>query len=169
MSPRRMLVAHTAHCFEGAIFAAAVLAYHGHKPLLLDLQAARGDFDHVVAPFKSGRYWGAISKTNHGVLRYREPVYASIRELALSYFHEYFLQSTGKKTLRAYSAPFNLSKIPLTRWLTPDYDLIDLVNALEDSKHFNVAPAPQLKNLRTADTIEIKMAEHVEWPKKRTR
>jgi hypothetical protein len=165
MSPRRMIAAKTAHCFEGALFAAAALMYHGHKPLLLDLQAARGDQDHVVALFKSGPYWGAISKTNHGVLRYREPVYATVRELALSYFHEYFLQRNGKKTLRAFSLPFNLSKYKLEDWLTADDDLIDLVNDLEDSPHKPIAPSAVLKRLRKADKIEIAMADHVEWPK----
>ena len=166
MSPRRMIKAKTAHCFEGALFAAAALAYHGHKPLIMDLQAARGDTDHVVALFKDGRYWGAISKTNHGVLRYREPVYATVRELALSYFHEYFLQINGKKTLRAYSAPFDVSKYKFDEWFSAEDELIDVVNDLEDSPHHDIAPASQLKKLRKADKIEILMAEREEWPKK---
>lgn len=166
MSPRRLIKAKKAHCFEGAVFAAAVLAYHGHKPLLLDLQATKDDTDHVVALFRSGTYWGAISKTNHGVLRYREPVYASVRELALSYFHEYFLQKSGKKTLRAYSDPFDLSKYPVAGWLTTEEDLVDLVNDLEDSPHHRIVPLPYAKKLRKADAIEIKIADHVEWPKK---
>ncbi len=167
MSARRVLTHGTAHCFEGALLAAAALMYHGHKPLLMDLQAARGDQDHVVALFKEGSYWGAISKTNHGVLRYREPVYASVRELALSYFHEYFLQSSGKKTLRAYSEPFDLSKYTAEDWLTSEDDLIDLVNALDDSTHHQIVPTEHLRKLRKADAIEIKMADHVEWPKRK--
>ena len=87
LSPRRVMREGHAHCIEGAVFAAAVLWYHGQEPLVLDLKAARGDFDHVIAVFKKDGYFGAISKTNHAVLRYREPVYNTIRELLLSYFH----------------------------------------------------------------------------------
>jgi hypothetical protein len=104
-SPRLVLAHKEAHCFEGALFAAAVLWYHGKKPLLLDLKTGRGDFDHVVTLFKTNGYWGAISKTNHAVLRFRDPLYKTIRELALSYAHEYFLDN-GKKTLLSYSRPF---------------------------------------------------------------
>ncbi|MDP3731184.1 MAG: hypothetical protein Q8R34_01670, partial [bacterium] len=86
MSPRRVLRENKAHCLEGAFLVAAVLWFHGEKPLLLDLKTTDCDFDHVVALFRKGGCWGAISKTNHAVLRYREPVYASPRELAMSYF-----------------------------------------------------------------------------------
>ena len=162
MSPRRMIAAGRAHCFEGALFAAAVLMYHGHKPLLLDLQTTSDDQDHVVALFREGKYWGAISKTNHAVLRFRDPVYASVRELALSYFHEYFL-SNGKKTMRAYSDPFDVSKLPIESWLTAEDDLIDMVNALDESPHHDVVSKDLVKRLRKADEIEIKTFDSVEW------
>src|SRR3989344_6839668 len=80
MSPRRVIREKTAHCFEGALFACAALAYHGKKPLLLDLVTIDRDEDHVVALFKENGLWGAISKTNHPILRYRDPVYKSIPE-----------------------------------------------------------------------------------------
>ncbi len=101
-----------AHCFEGALIAATALQMQGWRPLLLDLKTVQPDFDHVVALFKEGKYWGAISKTNHNVLRYRDPIYLSVRELAMSYFNEYFL-ANGKKTLRKYSKPFDLSRVTL--------------------------------------------------------
>ncbi len=164
MSPRRMIAAGTAHCFEGALFAAAALMHHGHKPLLLDLRTTSDDQDHVVALFKVDKYWGAISKTNHAVLRFRDPVYANVRELALSYFHEYFL-GNGKKSMRAYSDPFDLSRLPLDSWLTADEDLIDLVNALDDSPHHDIVTKDMIKNLRRADVIEIKTFDSVEWKK----
>lgn len=167
MSVRRVIESKTAHCFEGALFAAAALMYNGQRPLLLDLQADKSDQDHVVTLFRSGKFWGALSKTNHGVLRYREPIYGSVRELALSYFHEYFLQKNGKKTLRAYSDPFDLSKQKSTDWLIGSEDLIDLVNELEDSPHHRIVTPAQIRTLRKADAIEIKMADHVEWFKKR--
>ncbi len=106
-SPREVLKIGKAHCMEGALLAAAILEFHGYKPFLLDLRSTDDDLDHVVALFKQFGCWGAISKTNHAVLRYREPIYKTIRELSLSYFHEYFLDS-GRKTLREYSAPFDL-------------------------------------------------------------
>lgn len=162
MSPRRTIAAGTAHCFEGALFAAAALMYHGHKPLLLDLQTTSDDQDHVVTLFKQGKFWGAISKTNHAVLRYRDPIYVSVRELALSYFHEYFL-GNGKKTMRAYSDPFDLSKLPLESWLTAEDDLVDLVDMLDDSPHNQILTHEMLKALRKADQIEIKTFDSVEW------
>lgn len=164
MSPRRMIAAGTAHCFEGALFAAAALMYHGQKPLLLDLRTTSDDQDHVVALFREGAYWGAISKTNHAVLRFRDPVYVSVRELALSYFHEYFL-GNGKKTMRAYSEPFDLSKLPLESWLIAEEDLIDLVNMLDDSPHTEIVSKDTVKRLRRADDIEIKTFDSVEWKK----
>src|SRR3989344_6708420 len=97
-SPREVMKVGEAHCIEGALMAATALWYHDKSPLLLDLVTSKSDFDHVVALFKVGKHWGALSKTNHAVLRYREPVYKSVRELAMSYFHEYFLDN-GKKTL----------------------------------------------------------------------
>lgn len=130
----------------------------GRKPLLLDLRTTTRDADHVVALFKRGKYWGAISKTNHAVLRYREPIYKSVRELAMSYFHEYFLDN-GKKTMRKFSKPFDLSKLAPSKagtkidWLTSKEDLISLVDALDKSPHENILPKGH--KLRKADKVEI--------------
>ena len=60
MSPRRVLRERTAHCFEGALFAAAALRFLGYPPLIVDL-AAHNDDDHVIAVFKENRLWGAIA------------------------------------------------------------------------------------------------------------
>lgn len=165
MGPARMLRAGTAHCFEGALFAAACLQAHGQKPLLMDLQTTSDDQDHVVALFKQGKCWGAISKTNHNILRYREPVYETIRELALSYFHEYFLED-GTKTLRAYSEPFDLSRWH-EDWVNADHDLIDLVNALDDSPHYKILPKGT--ELRKADKVEIAGMSNEEWPRRKAK
>src|SRR5258708_3653113 len=107
-SPLGVLREGNAHCLEGAMLGAYVLSLHGYKPLILHLKTTKDDFDHVLAPFKQNGLWGALSKTNHAVLRYREPVYKNIRELSMSYFHEYFLNN-GMKTLRAYSRPLDLN------------------------------------------------------------
>lgn len=167
MSPREVLKKRKAHCMEGALLAATALWYHGQKPLLLDLVTTKNDDDHVVALFKQNGYWGAISKTNHAVLRFREPVYKTVRELAMSFFHEYF-KNSGQKTLRKYSAPFDLSKIKDRSWLVSGEDLWDINNALDDYKHFSILSSRQIKTLSKADKIEIDAGKLLEWsPKSR--
>ncbi len=119
-SPRRVLRDRTAHCMEGALFCAAALRMLGHPPLLLDLEAVRDD-DHVLAIFRLRGHWGAIAKSNYAGLRYREPVYRSLRELAMSYFEHYF-NLRREKTLRAYSRPVNLSRFDSIAWMTSEQD-----------------------------------------------
>ncbi len=161
-SPGRMLRERKAHCMEGALFAAATLWFHGKKPLLMDLRTTQEDSDHVVALFREGKRWGAISKTNHIVLRFREPVYASPRELAMSYFHEYFLD-TGIKTMRSFSRPFDLSRGVRKDWMTTEDDLWEIAIALDDSPHENVLVKGQVRRLRKADSIEIQAGKIEEW------
>jgi hypothetical protein len=122
-SPRRVLAERTAHCLEGAIFAAAALRVLGFPPLLLDLEAVQ-DTDHVIAVFRTRGRWGAIAKSNFSGLRYREPVYRSLRELVMSYFEGY-VNLRGERTLRAYSRPVNLAPFDRTRrgWMTSPTDL----------------------------------------------
>lgn len=168
MSVRRVLREKKAHCFEGALVAAYALYVHGRKPLLLDLSTTSSDIDHVVALYKENGYWGAISKTNHACLRFRDPVYKTVRELAVSYFHEYFLNDTGVKTLRAYSKPFDLRKYMNKKdmdWVNSEEDVTALVDALEDSPHFPLFPKENLKYLRNADKMERKAGQIVEWRK----
>ncbi len=160
-SPRNVLREKKMHCFEGALVAALALWIHDEPPLLLDLKAP-GDADHVVALYKRHGYWGGISKTNHAVLRFRDPVYKTVRELALSYFHEYFDNATGKKMLRSYSKPFNLKRCG-TRWITAQEDLDDIAEALDASPHFPIAPKENFRYLRKADATERKAGEIVEW------
>lgn len=162
MSPRRVLETKTAHCLEGALLAAAVLAYHGEKPLLLDFRTIPTDEDHVVALFRQNGYWGAISKTNHAILRYREPVYESMRELAMSFFHEYLMWD-GRKSLRAYSMPFDLSKFAPERWITAQEELFWLVEALDRCRHFPAVPKKNLRLLRKAYDVELRAMKIVEW------
>ncbi len=161
-SPRRVLRDRTAHCVEGALFAAAALWYHGQVPLLLDLKTTTDDLEHVVALFRRGLYWGAISKTNHVVLRYREPIYRSVRELAMSYFHEYFLDN-GKKTLRSFSRPFDLRVKRHQGWVTTLDDLWELCQALDDSPHETILTPAMVRGLRRADPIEREAGKIVQW------
>lgn len=165
LCPREVLQEQKAHCMEGALLAAAALWYHGRKPLLIDLTTTDNDEDHVVAVFKVSGYYGAISKTNHGVLRYREPIYKTPRELVLSYFHEYFL-NTGQKTLRTYSKPFDISKLSHLNWITSRNGIMQLIELMNDSPHYQILTKTQVKNLRKADKVEIKAGKIVEWPRK---
>lgn len=166
MSPSRVRREGRAHCLEGALFAASALRALGYRPLLLDLKAVAQDDDHVVALFQSHKRWGAISKTNHCVLRYREPVYATVRELALSYFHEYFLND-GRKTLRSYSVPVDLRRFDRREWMTDENDLWYIVKALDSARHFQILRKGQARDLRSADAIEIESGKFVEWKKKK--
>ncbi|WKZ27233.1 MAG: hypothetical protein QY311_00545 [Candidatus Paceibacterota bacterium] len=166
-SPRIVMRERNAHCFEGALFAATTLWYHGHKPLLLDLQTAPHDFDHVVALFQRDGLWGAISKTNHAVLRWRDPIYRTVRELALSYFHEYFLDS-GEKTLRAYSRPFSLERFGV-QWVASDEPLWYIGDALDASPHEPIAPARALRRARRAEAFERAVMSREEYARTHTK
>ncbi|MDQ5962124.1 MAG: hypothetical protein QG669_517 [Patescibacteria group bacterium] len=161
MSPREVIQHKKAHCMEGALLAGSILWYHGHTPYILDLKTTRSkkDSDHVVALFKEHGHWGAISKTSHAVLRFREPIYKTLRELVLSYFHEYFLDD-GTKTLRSYSKPFNLKSLG-TKWIVSDEDLWEIGATLDECVHYPLIPK-QLKKLRKADPIEISAGKLVE-------
>lgn len=166
MSPRRVLREKRAHCLEGAMFAAAALRQQGRPPLVLDLEATDDDHDHVVALFRDRGRWGAISKTNHAVLRWREPVYRTVRELAMSYFHEYFLDD-GRKTLRAFSAPVDLSRFDKRGWMTAEEDLWDVERHLYGVRHFSILGPGQVRRLRPAGPIEISAGKIVEWKRPR--
>ncbi len=149
-SPIRTLRERKGHCLEGALLGAYILSLHGFPPLLLHLKTAKNDFDHVVAPFKTRGRWGALSKTNHSVLRYRDPVYKNIRELAMSYFHEYFTDD-GKKNLRQYSRPLNLESFGKD-WIYSEKDLWNIDRKLDKIRHY--AALPTKIELRSADPIE---------------
>lgn len=162
-SPKSVLQSKTAHCMEGAMFASACLRFHGHKPLIMDLEVTDKDDDHVIALFKKHNHWGSISKTNHSVLRYREPVYKSIRELAMSFFHEYFPDS-GHKVLRAYSNPVNLSRFDKKNWMTSTEPVWFIPEHLTEIPHKPVLNKSQIKTLRKADEIEIQAGKLLEYP-----
>ncbi|HLH09480.1 MAG TPA: hypothetical protein VKW78_19740 [Terriglobales bacterium] len=115
-SPRRVMEEGTAHCLEGAIFAAAALRVNGYKPLLLDFEAVQ-DSDHVIAIYRMNEGWGAIAKSNFALIRFRDPVYRSLRELAMSYFDGYH-NLRGERTLRAFSRPVNLRRFDRLNWMT---------------------------------------------------
>tara|TARA_Y100000310_G_C20682781_1_gene817012 strand:- start:1075 stop:1746 length:672 start_codon:yes stop_codon:yes gene_type:complete len=163
LSPKSVLEKGTAHCMEGAMFAAAALRFHGHKPLIVDLVANKHDEDHVIAVFKKHGHWGCISKTNHHVLRYRDPIYKSIRELIMSCFHEYYPDS-GKKVLRFYSMPVNLSRFDSKNWMTSKEHVWYIPEYLTEIPHKRILSHSQIKSLREADEIEKKAGDLLEYP-----
>lgn len=120
-SPRRVLRDRVAQCVEGALFSAAALRLQGHPPMLLDLEAVR-DHDHVLALYRVKEHWGAIGKSNYTGLRFREPVYRTVRELVMSYF-EHYHNTRGEKTLRKYSRPVRLAQFDHLSWMTTEEDV----------------------------------------------
>jgi hypothetical protein len=167
LSPINVLKNNTCHCIEGAFLAAAIIWKNGlGKPFVVDMVGEKGDWDHVIAVFKKEGKWGAISKTNHAVLRYREPIYRDIRELVMSYFHEYTDENgKGRKTLRKYSEPINLSSFG-EDWITSSEDLWHIHDYIDSVKHFDILTREQEKHLRKADAIEIKIGDFTEFEKK---
>ncbi len=160
LSVREVLRQRRAHCIEGAMFAACALWVHGEPPLLLDLRAER-DYDHVVALFRRGRCWGAISKTNPAVLRWRDPVYRSLRELAMSYLHEY-ANRRNQKSLRSYAGPFDLRRFDPGVWANGK-NCWDVGATLDDLRHRPLLTKKQARALRLRDAVERKagaLTEH---------
>jgi hypothetical protein len=148
-SPRRVLRDRTAHCMEGALLAAAALRCHGHPPLLLDLEAVRDD-DHVLALFRSHGHWGAIGKSNFSGLRFREPVYRTLRELVMSYFEHYF-NDAAERTLRRYSRPVHLGRFDIRGWMTAEDDLWYIAEHLIERPHFSVFRNGSARRLTRVD------------------
>lgn len=159
-SPIQVIRENKAHCFEGAVLASALLAYHGHRPLLMDFATTYDDEDHTVALFKKNNKWGALSKTNHAVLKYRDPIYATPRELAMSYFHEYYLWD-GRKSLRAYSEAFDLSSYETSLWISDERGLDWLMKAISKNRYFPVLSDKMIRSLRRASPVELRALEIV--------
>ncbi len=147
-SPRWIIRKRLAHCFEGALFAAAALSFLGYEPEIVDMKAFNDD-DHVIAVFRESGFWGAVAKSNFTSLRYREPVYRSLRELIMSYF-DFFFNVKGEKSLRSYSAPFNLSVYNSRNWVTTDEDLEYIGNKIESLHHYNVLTENMITKLKPA-------------------
>jgi hypothetical protein len=164
---REVLRTRTAHCIEGAMLAAAALWVHGKPPLLLDLRATR-DFDHVVALFRRNGCWGAISKTNGVFLRWRDPVYRTLRELAMSYFHEY-CNRRDHKTLREYSVPYDLRRADPAVWSSGEKHAWEVAETLDDLRHFGLVSRRQLKEVTRRDAFEREAGKLQQYRKPATR
>jgi hypothetical protein len=158
-SPRRVLADRTANCIEGAVLAAAALRVQGEPTLIMDLTAVH-DEDHVIAVFRRGGLWGAIATSKFTGLRYREPVYRTVRELAMSYFEQYF-NLKGERTLRGYGRPVNLARFDALHWMTSPQDLWTVAEHLERIPHIPLLPpaaarrlTPLAPQLRAAGLLE---------------
>jgi hypothetical protein len=148
-SPQRVLRENTSHCFEGATFAAAALRVNGYPPLVIDLEAEH-DTDHVIAVYKQHGHWGAVAKSNYTGCRYREPVYRTLRELAMSYFEVYF-NLRRERTLRTFSNPVNLARFDRLDWMITDRQLWFIAEYLFTIRHFRLLPPKMSKRLHRLD------------------
>jgi hypothetical protein len=148
-SPRRVLRENTSHCYEGALFAAAALRVIGYPPLLLDLEAEH-DTDHVIAVYRMDGHWGALAKSNYTGCRYREPVYRTLRELALSYFEVYF-NLLGERTLRTFSRPVQMKRFDHLNWMTTEKPVWFVAEYLLTISHTPLISRVQAKRLHRLD------------------
>jgi hypothetical protein len=164
LSVRQVLAQRRAHCIEAAFVAACALWIHGEPPLVMHLDCEPRDDPHVVALFRRHGAWGAISKSNGAHLRYRDPIYRSLRELALSFFHEYF-DKHGRKTLRSYSVAFDLRRVNPGLWIT-QAGMCEETNArLAALRHYPLVSPRQAQRLARRDGFERRAAALVEYPK----
>jgi len=159
-SVRGVLRHRKAHCIEAAFTAACALWLQGEPPLVMDL-TAQGDSDHVVALFRRDGCWGAVSKSNHVWLRWRDPVYRSTRELAMSYFHEY--SNETRKSLRTYSRPVDLRRFAPDLWVTNEEDCWDVGAAIDDVRHYRLITAAQARRLMPRDPTEMRADDIVQY------
>jgi hypothetical protein len=159
-SARMALKNNSCHCIEAAFIAAGALLLHGKPALLMDFQAS-GDDDHVLALFKQDKHWGAISKSNSIWLRWRDPVYASPRELAMSYFHEYVREK--HKTLRRVSKPFDIGKYDPDYWLTSQENCWAMAEEIDASPHVDLISKIQARKLKLRDSLETRAGDFKEF------
>jgi hypothetical protein len=163
LSVREVLRQRRAHCIEGAFVAACALWIHRRPPLVMHLDCDPADWPHVIALFKRGSAWGAISKSNHIGLRYRDPVYRSLRELAMSYFHEY-CDRRGRRTLVSHSAAFDLRRIDAAAWVTSAAPCWDAHDRLANLRHYPLVTARQRAELSRLDPFERSLARIAQFP-----
>jgi hypothetical protein len=149
-SPLRVLEDRKAQCFDGGVFAAMALSRLGHRPMIIDLIPNERDDDHILALYKIAGSWGAVAKSNFVGLRFREPVYRTLRELVMSYFELYF-NLAGEKTLRAYTLPLSLSTFDKHEWMTRDAVLEQIASRLDEIHRIPVVTDRMARRLSSVD------------------
>lgn len=163
LSVREAIGQRRAHCLEGALVAACALWIQGEPPLLMHLNCAPSDYPHVVALFRRADAWGAISKTNGAALRFRDPIYRSLRELAMSYFNEY-CDRQGRQTLRSYSRTFDLRTLDGALWVTSAAPCAEVHERLVGLRHYPLLTTRQERLLVRRDAFERRAARLEEYP-----
>ncbi|MFO1434593.1 MAG: hypothetical protein U1F76_31685 [Candidatus Competibacteraceae bacterium] len=148
--PLRVLRERVGHCFDGALFAAAMLRRLGHPPSILDMLPNDRDDDHLLALFKRDDHWGAVAKSNFVGLRFREPIYRNLRELILSYFEQYY-NVAREKTLRGYTRPLNLQAFDKQDWMTRDEPLEAIAQRLDEIPRFSLLTERMIAGLTLVD------------------
>jgi hypothetical protein len=149
-SPLSVLQDNKAHCYDGAVFAAAALRILGLRPLIVELLPNDRDDDHIIAIIRQGNRWGAVAKSNFVGLRYREPVYHSLRELVMSYFESYY-NIKGERTLIGYTAPLNLDRFSKQDWLVNDTVMDSISDALDDARKYRILGSGMARKLNRMD------------------
>ncbi len=158
LSPQQVLRERKGHCLEGALLAAAALRVNGYPPLLMDLEAVHDD-DHVLALYRERGLWGSIAKSNFAGLRFRAPIYRTLRELALSYFEHYY-NLRGERTLRSYSRPVNLSPLDHRHWMTAEEDVWFVPEYLIAARHYPLFPDKVARALPRLDRRSFEAGMH---------
>jgi len=153
--PRSVLQDNKAHCYDGAVFAAAALQMIGFPPLLVEMLPNDRDDDHILVVFRQGKCWGAVAKSNFVGLRYREPVYRSLRELIMSYFESYF-NIAGERTLLGYTAPLNLNRFNKLNWLIDDSAMDVIGDALNGVRKYRIMTPAMARKLTCVDKRSYK-------------
>jgi hypothetical protein len=164
LSVREVLRQRRAHCIEGAMLAACAQWVHGETPWVMHLDCDVSDFPHVIALFRRGGFWGAMSKTNGAPLRYRDPIYRTLRELALSYFHEYS-NRRGHKTLRSYSIAFDMRRMDAADWVTATKSCWMAHDRITEQRHYPLISRRQERLLSKRDAFERRASKLVEYPR----
>jgi hypothetical protein len=153
--PRSVLLDNKAHCYDGAVFAVAALQMIGFTPLLVEMLPNDRDDDHILAVFRQGKCWGAVAKSNFVGLRYREPVYRSLRELIMSYFESYY-NIVGERTLFGYTAPLNLNRFNKLDWLIHDRAMDVIGKALNGVRKYRIMTPAMTRKLTCVDKRSYK-------------
>jgi hypothetical protein len=148
--PLRVLRDRVAHCFDGALYAAAALRLISFPPMIIDMLPNNRDDEHLLAVFKMDDHWGAVGKSNFVGLRYREPVYRSLRELVMSYFEQYY-NAEREKTFRAYTRPLNLTTFDELNWMTSDEHLEKVARRLDEIQRVPVLTKAMIARLSLVD------------------
>jgi hypothetical protein len=149
-SPLRVLRDRRGHCFDGAVLAAAALWRMGYPPFILELLPNKRDDDHLLAVYRLEGCWGAVAHSNFTGLRYREPVFRTLRELVMSYFEEFY-NLHREKTLRGFTSPVNLTAFDSHLWMTRDATMGEVAKRLDRVPHRRLLTPKMVRRLAHVD------------------